>query len=88
MASGMLSPRAHWREAFIARQLQGLAGLGLSPEALKREEVLLRGGFAVATDAALPSPFGAQRLEGGDAVAHQGPSNAFDGLPGCEGRGG
>jgi hypothetical protein len=38
-----LSPRAQWREDFIRRQLEGLAALGLSPAALKREEALLRG---------------------------------------------
>ena len=35
-----------WREDFIRRQLQGLAGLGLPQEALAREEALLRGGMA------------------------------------------
>jgi hypothetical protein len=37
--------RAAWRENFIRRQLAGLQALGLSEEALKREEALLRGGF-------------------------------------------
>ena len=32
-------------ERFIQRQLDGLADLGLSPEALKREEALLRAGL-------------------------------------------
>jgi hypothetical protein len=40
------SVRAAWRERFIQRQLAGLAELGLSKDALAREEALLRGGFA------------------------------------------
>ena len=32
-------------ERFIQSQLDGLAALGLSPEALKREEALLRAGL-------------------------------------------
>jgi hypothetical protein len=38
--------RLQWREDFIRRQLEGLRALGLSPDALKREEALLRGGFS------------------------------------------
>jgi hypothetical protein len=38
--------RAEWRERFIRRQLDALGELGLSQEALAREEALLRGGFA------------------------------------------
>ncbi len=37
--------RAAWREDFIRRQLAGLKDLGLSDEALRREDALLRGGF-------------------------------------------
>jgi hypothetical protein len=47
--------RTEWRERFIRRQLAALRDLGLSPEALAREEALLRGGYAVeAAFAALP----------------------------------
>ncbi|HWC62790.1 MAG TPA: hypothetical protein VG501_04145 [Rhizomicrobium sp.] len=38
-----LTPRQQWREDFIRRQLEGLRDLGLPPQALKREEALLRG---------------------------------------------
>ena len=41
--------RAEWRERFIQKQLAGLKALGLSQEALAREEKLLRGGISPAT---------------------------------------
>jgi hypothetical protein len=47
--------RAEWRERFVQRQLAALRDLGLSPDALAREESLLRGGFAIrAAFAAMP----------------------------------
>jgi hypothetical protein len=46
--------RAAWRENFIRRQLAGLRALGLSDETLRREEALLRGGFAAGAHLAGP----------------------------------
>jgi hypothetical protein len=46
--------RAAWRENFIRRQLAGLQALGLSEEALRREEALLRGGFSAGPTLAGP----------------------------------
>ena len=47
------SVRAEWRERFIQKQLAGLKALGLSQEALAREEKLLRTGASPATIARL-----------------------------------
>lgn len=55
MPQAQIVSRAEWRENFIRRQLAALRDLGLSPEALAREEALLRGGLAVRVAfAALP----------------------------------
>jgi hypothetical protein len=39
--------RAAWRERFIQKQIAGLRTLGLGEAALRREEKLPRGGFAL-----------------------------------------